>query len=89
MRAESSNGAIGGLPGRPIDFDEIEPSPDPLDGAELLSDLARVIGRYVVMEERQRDAAALWAAHAHAHDLRDASPPLVSNRQRCAVARLG
>jgi hypothetical protein len=78
MQADSSNGAIGdGLPGRPIDFDEIEPWPDPLDGSELLSDLARVIGRYVVMEPRQRDAVALWAAHAHAHDLRDASPPLV------------
>ena len=78
MQADSSNGAIGdGLPGRPIDFDEIEPWPDPLDGSELLSDLARVIGRYVVMEPRRRDAVALWAAHAHAHDLRDASPPLV------------
>ena len=78
MLAERAAGAIGdGLPGRPIDFDEIEPWPDPVDGAELLSELARVIGQYVVMEPRQRDAVALWAAHAHAHDLRDASPPLV------------
>ena len=78
MQAESSNGAIGdGLPGRPIDFDEIEPWLDPVDGGKLLSELARVIGRYVVMEAHQRDAVALWAAHAHAHDLRDTSPPLV------------
>jgi putative DNA primase/helicase len=78
MRAEGSNGAIGdGLPGRPIDFDEIEAWPEPVDGPELLSELARVIGRYVVMEPRQCDAVALWATHAHAHDLRDASPPLV------------
>ena len=66
-----------GLPGRPIEFDEIEPWPDPVDGAKLLSELAKAIGKYVIMEQRQRDAVALWATHAHAHDLRDASPPLV------------
>ena len=27
--------------------------------------------------QRQRDACAFWAVHAHAHDLRDTSPPLV------------
>lgn len=78
MQADSSNGAIGdGLPGRPIEFDEIGPWPDPVAGTELQSELAKVIGKYVVMEPRQRDAVALWATHAHAHDLRDASPPLV------------
>jgi hypothetical protein len=78
MLAQGAASATGdGLPGRPIDFDEIEPWLDPVDGGELLSELARVIGRYVVIEPRQRDAVALWAAHAHAHDLRDASPPLV------------
>jgi len=29
------------------------------------------------MDAHQRDAAALWSVHAHAHDLRDISPPLV------------
>ena len=66
-----------GLPGRPITFDEIEPWEEPVDGAELLTDLSSAIGAYVIMNKHQCDAAALWAAHAHAHDLRDTSPPLV------------
>ena len=36
-----------------------------------------MIGSYVVMDKHQRDATALWVVHAHAHDLRDISPPLV------------
>jgi Protein of unknown function (DUF3631) len=43
----------------------------------LLTELAETIGAYVIMEPGQRDACALWAVHAHAHDLRDISPPLV------------
>jgi hypothetical protein len=75
------NGAEGGggdgLPGRPITFDEIEPWEESVDGAALLSEIADTVGRYVVMDAHQRDACALWAAHAHAHDIRDMSPPLV------------
>ena len=50
---------------------------EPVDGEELLTELSEAIGAYVIMDEHQRDAAALWAAHAHAHDFRDTSPPLV------------
>ena len=78
IQAKGSNGATDDhLPGRPIDFDEIEPWPEPVDGAALLSELSITVGKYVVMEPRQRDAVALWVGHAHAHDLRDTSPPLV------------
>jgi hypothetical protein len=77
-RAELSlDGGTDGLPGRPITFDEIDPWPEPVDGAELLTDLSATISAYVVMSKHQSDAAALWATHAHAHDLRDTSPPLV------------
>ena len=69
--------ADDGLPGRPITFEEIEPWREPVDGAELLTELSETIGAYVIMDPHQRDAAALWAAHAHAHDFRDTSPPLV------------
>ena len=79
MRAEAGTSEANGdgLPGRPIAFDEIELWADPVDGAELLTALSEAIGSYVIMDERQSDAAALWAAHAHAHDFRDTSPPLV------------
>jgi hypothetical protein len=64
-------------PGRPIAFDEIELWPESVKGAELLTDISGASGSYIIMDERQRNAVALWAAHAHAHDLRDTSPPLV------------
>lgn len=79
MKAEAAIGDSGddGLPGRPITFEEIEPWAEPVDGAEMLTELSETIGAYIVMDKHQRDAAALWAAHAHAHDFRDVSPPLV------------
>ena len=63
--------------GQAAHFDSIEPWPDPVDGAELLTELSSAIGSYVVMDKHQRDAMALWVVLAHAHDLRDISPPLV------------
>ena len=80
MRAEAgTNEANGdGLPGRPITFDQIEPWATPVDGEELLTELSdhdRRLRHHG--DKHQRDAAALWAAHAHAHDFRDTSPPLV------------
>jgi hypothetical protein len=79
MKAEAAIGDSGedGLPGRPITFEEIEPWREPVDGDALLTELSETIGAYVIMEPGQRDACALWAVHAHAHDLRDISPPLV------------
>ena len=79
MKAEAAIGDSGedGLPGRPITFEEIEPWRAPVDGDALLTELSETIGAYVIMEPGQRDACALWAVHAHAHDLRDTSPPLV------------
>jgi hypothetical protein len=77
-RAElSPDDGADGLPGRPITFDEIEPCAEPVDGAALLTDLSSTVGSYVIMNKDQRDAVALWATHAFAHDFRDTSPPLV------------
>jgi hypothetical protein len=66
-----------GLPGRAIAFEEIELWLDPVIGAELLTETVETIGAYVVMNTHQLVACALWAAHTHAHDLRDVSPPLI------------
>lgn len=41
-------------------FDEVEPWPDPVDGAALLSDLVTTVRRYVVCEKETAEAAALW-----------------------------
>ena len=56
MRVGSSGDVIGdGLPGSPIEFDEAEPWPEPVDGAQLLDELSETIGSYVVMDRHQRE----------------------------------
>jgi Protein of unknown function (DUF3631) len=75
-----------GLPGKPLTFDEIEPWPDPINGAELLTSLSDTIGKYVIMDPHQRDATALWVVFTHAHDLRDFAPLLIA---KSAIKRSG
>jgi putative DNA primase/helicase len=91
MKAAASGTARGdGLPGRPITFHEIKPWPEPVDGAALLTEIAETIGKYVIMDPHQRDAAALGAVFAHTHDLRDTAPIffIVSPTKRCGKTRL-
>ena len=75
-----------GLPGKPLTFDEIEPWPDPVNGADLLTALSDAIGKYVIMDAHQRDATALWVAFTHTHDLRDFAPLLIV---KSAIKRSG
>jgi Protein of unknown function (DUF3631) len=75
-----------GLPGQPLKFDQIKPWPDPVAGEALLSELAVAIRSYVVMDDYQRDACALWAIFTHTHDLRDYAPLLIA---KSALKRSG
>ena len=79
-----------GMPGRPITFEKVEPWPDPVNGSELLTHISRAIGRYVIMDNCQRDAAALGAVFSHTHDLRDTAPIffVVSPTKRCGKTRM-
>lgn len=43
-------------------FDEVEPWPQPVNGATLLDDLSATVRRFVVCERHTADAAALWLA---------------------------
>jgi hypothetical protein len=92
VRGPGSGGdlAADGLPGRAVSYAAIEPWAEPVDGAELLTEVANAIGSYVVMDAQQRDATALWATFTHAHDLRDYAPLLVitSPMKRCGKTRL-
>ena len=92
MKAEAATGdsSDDGMAGRPLSYDEIEPWPEPVDGAALLTELSDAIGGYVSMNQHQRDATALWTGFAHAHDLCDYAPPLIvkSPAKRCGKTRL-
>lgn len=81
--------ATGGS-GRAITYPEIEPWPEPVDGAKLLSDLSSLILRYVDLSRAQADITALWAVGTHLHASLDGFPILVirSPTKRCGKTRL-
>ena len=65
--------------GRPVEIVEVEPWPDPVEGAGLLTDMAQSIREYVVLSSRQADAVALWVVFTHAFEAFDFSPKLAVN----------
>jgi hypothetical protein len=52
--------------GRPLELPPIEPWHEPVNGAELLDDICKVIRQHVVLPDGSADAMALWALHTHA-----------------------
>ena len=66
-------------------FADIDPWPEPVDGAELLDEIIRTFDTYIVMQEGCSLTAALWTLHAHAHDAAQISPNLTfeSPQKRC------
>jgi hypothetical protein len=76
--------------GRRLSFRDVEPWPDPVDGAALLDEIARTIRRYVVLDEPVADAVALWVVHTYALDAAYVSPRLAitSPEKRCGKTTL-
>jgi putative DNA primase/helicase len=62
--------------GRPLDLPEIEPWPDAIDGAKLLSEICHAIRQYLVLPNGSAEVLALWAIHTHAFDCFAHSPRL-------------
>jgi putative DNA primase/helicase len=75
VKAEQQKDQIVDTDGRPIELFEPEPWPEPVDGIELLNDLAAAIRRYVVLPSRAADAAVLWAIFTHAFEIVDNCAP--------------
>jgi putative DNA primase/helicase len=55
----------GGLQGSAVTFEEIEPWPTQVDGAQLLDALAKTIRSHVVMADYERDICSLWIMHTY------------------------
>jgi putative DNA primase/helicase len=53
------------LQGRRLEFPEIEPWPEPVNGAEVFSGVADAFSRYISLPNGAADVLALWCAHAH------------------------
>jgi putative DNA primase/helicase len=62
--------------GHTVDLPDIEPWPDPVDGAALLDEVAHDISEYVALPGGAADVLALWIAHTHCFDAFQCSPRL-------------
>ena len=88
MVAGDANG--DGRQGRPVEWDDPEPWPDPVDGAALLSDIAGIIQCHVSIAREGADTVALWIVVTWIHDLLEVSPFLnvTSATKRCGKSLL-
>jgi putative DNA primase/helicase len=68
----------------------IEPWPEPVDGAALLTEMAELIERYMVLPRQAAQAVALWVIHAWTIEVFDISPILavISPTKRCGKSTL-
>jgi putative DNA primase/helicase len=64
---------------------KVEPWDETVAGAALLSDIAQMFARYIVLPKGAGDALALWVLHAWTADAGDISPfmVLISPTKRC------
>ncbi len=78
------------LQGQPLEWQDPEPWPNPVDGAELLDGVAALIRLYVHMPAPAADAVALWIAHTWLHDKLTKSTflNLTSATKRCGKTAL-
>ena len=61
----AGNDANGdGKQGRPVEWDDPEPWPEPVDGAALLDTLMALFSYYAILPEGGAEAAGLWALYA-------------------------
>lgn len=75
----------GQLQGEELNLPEIEPWPEPVNGAEVLDAVSRVFNDHVMLPESAADVLALWCAHAHVYDCFEHTPRLNfrSPEKRC------
>ena len=80
----------GDLQGRPLEWPEPEPWPEPVDGAAMLAEIAEIIALHVSLPVALADAVALWTVMTWLHDRLDISPFLnvTSATKRCGKSLL-
>ena len=85
-----AGGEGDGKQGRPVEWDDPVPCPDPVDGAALLSEIAASIRRYVWLDAPLADALALWTVMTWVHDRLEISTfaNLTSATKRCGKSLL-
>lgn len=69
-------------------FAEVEPWPEPVDGASLLSDMAQTVKRYVVLDNNSAAAVTLWCACTWLADVVDTCPLQTQQELRSHAGRV-
>jgi putative DNA primase/helicase len=74
-----------GMSGRAVVFEEPEPWPDPVDGGELLDEIANLLRQYLFMPDGAAEVMSLWIAHSYYINKWDRTGylALVSSAKRC------
>jgi putative DNA primase/helicase len=73
-----------------LTYDEAEPWPEPVDGAQLLDAVAAGARRFIVLPPHAAEIAALWLVHSYLLDATDHTPRLqiCSPVKRCGKSTL-
>ena len=67
------------LQGKRVTLVDVEPWPDPVNGADVLDQVAERIGHYMVLPPGAADVTALWCAHTHCYKSFMHTPRLAAN----------
>jgi len=73
-----------------LPFIEVDPCPEPIDPAELLTDIARTVRRFIICNEEVSHAVALWVAMTWFIDVVQIAPLAVitAPEKRCGKSLL-
>lgn len=65
--------------GKKRPFKDVEPHPETIDPAQLLSEVADTIRQFIVLDAEQANAAALWVTHTWFIDVAEVAPLAIIN----------
>lgn len=73
-----------------LPFNEVEPSAEEINPAELLNEIARTVKRFIVLDDHQADAAALWTAYTWFVDVAEIVPIAIADapEKSCGKSQL-
>lgn len=70
-----------------LPFSEVDPWPDPIDPAQLLDEVAGTIQRFIVLDDEQAFAAALWITQTWFIDVLQVAPLALINAPEKACGK--
>jgi len=70
-----------------LPFSIVEPYPEPINPAQLLNEVSVVIRQFIIMDEHQAQAAALWVALTYFIDVVEIAPLAIINAPEKACGK--